>query len=137
MKIVPQKLIQDFVNLANRPGSCEYNDENKRKFHRWGKRILALVAEKMGLAPGTYDIRNNVGGVAVSGEIMLHGEKIYIQLAQSCVGSGTEFMFRSCNGRRDYTGKRNHWMKFSELLNIDKAVITFKAVADGILFWVT
>src|SRR3546814_7609220 len=43
--------------------------------------------------------RSNKGGIAVSGEIILHGEDIYVQLGLG-IGSGREVMFRRVAGRQ-------------------------------------
>ena len=65
-----------------------------------------------------------MGGIAVSGEVTLHGEHIYIQLSQ---GSFYKmFMYRHCNGRKDYSGGVNRWKDFSDLNDLDKAVEYFK-----------
>lgn len=49
------------------------------------------------------DIRSNKGGPAVSGEVTLHGDSVYIQLS----ADSEWFFFRTCKGRKDYTGGRN------------------------------
>ena len=71
---------------------------------------------------GTFDVRSNMGGIIVSGEITLHGDKIYVQLFQSCFGPDHGFLYRKCNGRKDYVGLTNRYMKWEELLNFDRAV---------------
>ena len=123
----PQTLVS-FVKLASKAHSCSYNDENKAKFHRWGKAVAQLIADKMELIKGTYDIRSNQGGIACSGEITLHGESIYISMEQSCCLT-EQFMFRKCKGKKDYAGMGNHWMTWQELLDIDSAVEKFIKVA--------
>jgi hypothetical protein len=125
-KLVISNIIDgDAVKLPGwKEGSIKY------EFHRLGKKVLKEVAEKMGLSPGSFDIRSNKGGSAVSGEITLHGEHIYIQLSQ---GSYYKmFMYRHCNGRKDYTGGVNRWMDFSELINMEKAVTQFKAEEQSV-----
>lgn len=68
---------------------------------------------------GTYDLRSIKGGIAVSGEIILHTEEIYVQLRLG-IGSGREVMFRRVAGRKDYCGDRNHWAAVGELLEPDR-----------------
>ena len=118
-----RKEIRNFVALAQE--SVSYTVEPKKEFHRQGKRMLRRIAKLMGLAPGTYDIRSNMGGIAVSGEATLHGERIYIQLAQSCCGTDMGFMYRRCSGRTDYCGHTNHWMNWNTLLDEDKSIAAF------------
>lgn len=52
---------------------------------------------------------------------------IYIQL---CQGSNRDaFMYRSCKGRKDYTGGPNRWMKWSTLANhTEQAIFLFSGV---------
>ena len=120
MKKTPAQQLSQLVISTD----LSYNEEGKAQFHRLGKKVLKEVAAKMGLTPGSFDIRSNMGGIAVSGEVTLHGEHIYIQLSQ---GSFYKmFMYRHCNGRQDYSGGRNRWMNFLELIDMDKAVIAFK-----------
>lgn len=95
-----------------------YSDEaqaRKESFHRLARRVAKLVAEAMGLPPGSYDVRSNKAGSACSGEVTLHGERIYIQFGQGVFRD--RFMFRSCEGRKDYTGGPNQWMGWRELGN--------------------
>ena len=121
------KLIKDFLALAHtnvEQGEGDPNHENphsyaKLKYHALGKRVLKAVAQEMGLQSGTYDIRSNLGGTAVRGEVTLHGEHIYIQLCEPM--NGLEVLYRSCKGRKDYSGGSNNWMRFDDLLDLPKA----------------
>lgn len=47
--------------------------------------------------------------MAVSGEITLHHEAVYVQVGQSALGGGMSILIRTCRGRRDYTGGANNW----------------------------
>lgn len=86
-----------------------YDPDRKRLFHRHGRRQLRLLAEELSLSPDAYDLRSNSGGIAVSGEITLHGERLYVQVSQSALGSDSGILFRACRGRRDYVGGRNNF----------------------------
>ena len=44
-------------------------------------------------------------GTAVSGEITLHGDHLYVQVSQSALGSHSGILFRTCKGRKDYVGE--------------------------------
>ena len=94
----------------------QYNDPAKRSFHATGRARMRKLATLLGLPAGSYDIRSNAGGIAVSGEVTLHGEDIYVQASQSCIGQGMGILVRTCKGRRDYTGGHNGWLPL-ELLN--------------------
>ena len=52
---------------------------------------------------------------AVSGEITLHGDEIYVQVSIPCIRPGREVMFRRCKGRQDYLGDRNHFCDIAVL----------------------
>jgi hypothetical protein len=85
-----------------------YNPKAKDAFLTAGELQLWKVAAFLGLEKGQYDIRVNRGGDAVSGEVTLHTDKIYIQLSQSAVRPGAQLLYRTVTGRRDHTGGVNH-----------------------------
>lgn len=80
----------------------------KVRMHQQGRAFLKRLAADLGLAHGQFDIRSNVAGPAVSGEVTLHADHIYVQLSEhySCAGVGV--LYRTCKHRTDYTGGRNH-----------------------------
>lgn len=77
---------------------------NKSLYHSRGKKLLKALAEKCELEG---DLRSNKGGVAVMGEVTLHCDTIYIQICE--LFGNISFLVRQCNGRKDYTGKANHF----------------------------
>lgn len=97
-----------------------YDAPAKKLFHSDGRKALRRLADALGLAEDNYDIRSNQAGVAVSGEITLHGESIYVQLSLGCMGPGREVLFRRVTGRKDYCGERNHFASVHELLSTDR-----------------
>ena len=121
--------IHQLVNLVT-DKDLSYNFDDKEKFHSLGRSVLKKIAKSMGLAPGSFEIHNNRGGIAVSGEVTLHGERIYIQFSQSILGH-SKFMFRSCQGMKDYTGGFNQWMKWADLTDYDVAIQRFISVAES------
>lgn len=123
--------LKGFIRLAKQRGSCSYNEANKDRFHKDGKAICRKLATLMGLDTKERDVRSNMGGIAVSGEIMLHTDGLYLQLSQSCVGQGDTFMFRKCDGRKDYTGGRNRWMKFDDLTDLEAVAKRLKIIHDA------
>lgn len=86
-----------------------YNETNKDQLHRAGKKALKALAEKLNLPEGSFDVRSNKGGIAVAGEVTLHTEHLYVQIFQSFSGKGLQVMFRTCKGRKDYTGGQNNF----------------------------
>ena len=68
--------------------------------------------------PGSCDLRSNRAGIAVSGEITLHHDRIYIHIGQFGLSSGHGILIRTCRGRRDYTGGPNHFMTLTMLDDI-------------------
>ncbi len=83
---------------------CGYAPDVKRRFHSTARARLRQLANELRLPTGSYDLRSNQGGIAVSGEITLHHEAVYIQVSQSALGGGMGVLIRTCRGRRDYTG---------------------------------
>lgn len=86
---------------------------------RWlstGRSILKQLAKALNLPPGSYEVRVNKAGPAVSGDIHLHGEWIYVSLTQGF--NGGNFMWRYCDGMKDYTGRANHWAQWEQLLDL-------------------
>lgn len=97
-----------------------YNPEAKRLFHSRARRQLRLLAVALGLAPGAYDLRSNAGGIAVSGEVTLHADRLYVQACQPATGHDTGVLFRTCAGRKDYLGGRNHFASLDLLHRPDE-----------------
>jgi hypothetical protein len=100
-----------------------YYPEQKRLFHQKARRQLQKLAAALDLGPGDYDLRSNKGGVAVSGEVVMHSDRLYVQASQPATGSNTGILFRSCAGRRDYVGGPNHFASL-DLLHAPAALAT-------------
>jgi hypothetical protein len=97
-----------------------YDADAKRLFHRRAHRQLIELAAALGLGPGDYDLRSNQGGIAVSGEATLHTDHLYVQASQPATRADTGILFRSCEGRRDYTGGRNNFASLDLLHRPDE-----------------
>ncbi len=88
---------------------------SKAKMHSAGRAFLRRLAADLGLAKGSFDIRSNQGGIAVSGEVTLHGERIYVQLSESYFAPyGVSILYRGCCGRKDYSGGRNNNIRMKD-----------------------
>lgn len=90
--------------------SASYDAQQKQLFHRHARARLKALALEMKFPSGSYDLRSNPGGIAVSGEITLHHDAVYIQVCQPATGWDSGVMIRSCKGRRDYTGGSNNFV---------------------------
>jgi len=95
-----------------------YDDAAKRRFHFCARSRLRRLATVLGLQSGSYDLRSNLAGIAVSGEITLHSDRLYVQVSQSAMGhdSSSSILFRACKGRKDYCGGPNNFASL-DLLN--------------------
>ena len=96
--------------------SVSYDATAKRAFHARIRRQLKQLANALGLAPGAFDLRSNQGGIAVSGEVTLHADRLYVQACQPATGHDTGVLFRTCLGRKDYHGGSNNFASL-DLLN--------------------
>lgn len=105
---------------------CGYDAAQKRLFHSTARARLRRLAAELGLPPGSYDLRSNQGGIAVSGEITLHHEQVYVQVSQGC---GLGVLIRTCRGRRDYTGGPNNWAPFDLLDDLPALAARVRMVA--------
>ncbi len=102
------------VALARR--GVTYDADAKRAFHAEARKALRLLADALGLAAGSFDLRICAGGPAVAGEVILHADRLYVQVSVGSFG-GHDVMFRRCRDRSDFCGKRNHWARIEELLD--------------------
>ena len=92
--------IQQVVTLAR---SSAYNDEVKQSFKSNAMAWIRKLAKDLALNKEHYDVRFNAGGIAVSGDAILHHDRFYLIIGESGV------MWRTCKGRKDYTGGGNQW----------------------------
>ena len=124
------KLVTQFLETARRHIHAydEASATNKALFHQRGKALLRRIAKDLGYVSGSYDVRSNKGGIAVSGEITLHSDDLYVQFSCSAFGSDLQIMYRRCQHRRDYTGERNHFLSFDALRNYGKVIATLQAL---------
>lgn len=117
MNIPTTLLARDFNSYSNE------GDARKQAFLRDGKKFLKQLAKDIGVA-SQCDIRTNPGGMAVSGEVTLHADSLYVQLFES--GSqGVRVLYRSCQGRSDYSGGQNMYVSMKELHDSPKDLADF------------
>lgn len=99
--------------------SCGYNPAAKKEFHRITAKYLKRLQRQLDGMYGEGGLRHNQGGIAVSGEITLHLERLYVQVSEPFAQWGEKkiVMFRECNGLKDYTGGQNNFATASDLID--------------------
>ena len=97
-----------------------YDSVSKDVFHRRARSRLRRLAVALGLKPGAYDLRANYGGMAVSGEAILHADRLYIQVSQPATGHDSGILYRTCNGRKDCVGGPNNFGSLDLLNDVDE-----------------
>jgi hypothetical protein len=93
-----------------------YDAEAKRAFHTEARKALRLLADALRLSADGFDLRICAGGPAVAGEVILHADRLYVQVSVGSFG-GHDVLFRRCRDRSDFCGERNHWARIEELLD--------------------
>jgi hypothetical protein len=116
---------EKFISIASR--DVGYNPEAKAQFLKMARQLAKLTADALGLEAGERDIRVNKAGIAVSGEVTLHSDSLYVQFGQSMMG-GT-FLCRSCNGRKDYTGGMNNFYRWDNLRDFGRFIEFLKSIS--------
>lgn len=113
----PRFNLQRYISIATSP--VAYNESAKREFLRTSKQMAILLASRLGLNEDQYEVRVNKGGIAVSGEVILHTDSRYVRLSQSSGILGEGFLVRTCEGRGDFVGGRNHFVKWEDLRDLE------------------
>src|SRR3989344_839951 len=93
------------MSLQRLARDSAYNEAVKREFHSKAGKVLRKLAKLLRFAERDYDLRHNQGGIAVSGEVTLHSDRLYVQVSDAPFG----VLWRSCEGRKDYCGAPNQW----------------------------
>lgn len=97
------------LDAQNINGYSEEGQASKDAFHAAGRKFLLKLAQELQLPAGTFEVRSNQAGIAVSGEVTLHSDDLYIQLSESAVSRGVSVLYRGCDSRKDYCGHQNHF----------------------------
>lgn len=91
----------------------------KTTFHREGKKFLKELAAALGTL-GAFTVRSNLAGIAVSGEVTLHADHLYITLSEGYPQPGITMMFRSCKSQKDYMGGHNNFVSMAKFGDYDE-----------------
>jgi len=110
---------------------CANDGEQKKLFHCQARFALRALAKELRFPESSYDLRSNRAGVAVSGEITLHHDRVYIQVCQPATGADSGILIRTCEGRRDFDGGRNHLAPLSLLDHPAELAGYVRAVMSG------
>lgn len=94
-------------------GYSDEAQERKDRFHADGKKFLRALAKELGV-DGACDISSNKAGIAVSGEVMLHADHLYVQLFDD--RDGVRILYRDCKHRKDHTGGQNRYVTIRQML---------------------
>lgn len=108
--------------------SCAYDEAQKRRFHSTARSRLKKLAAELHLAAGTFEVRSNKAGIAVSGEITLHHDRFYLQVSQFGLSSGHGILIRTCKGRKDFSGGPNHFVRLDLLDDIPALATAVRAI---------
>lgn len=93
---------------------------------------MRQLAATLRLPAGSFDLRANKGGIAVSGEVTLHHERLYVQVSQPAFGGDTGVLIRTCRGRRGYVGGPNHFVPLAMLDDVDALADRVRRVAPDL-----
>ena len=107
---------------------CAYDPAQKKRFHIAARARLRQLAAELRLPAGSYDLRSNQGGIAVT----LHHEAVYVQVSQSALGRGLGVLIRTCRGRRDYTGGPNTFVPLALLDDVPLLAERVRLTAPGL-----
>ena len=135
MKITAKGKVARFIRMAEGDPINGYSVDGatgKRYFLNTGALILADLASLIGPILGQYEIRKNPAGPAVSGDVILHADHLYVCFSQD---SNAEwgFYWRTCDSRTDYEGHKNRWMPWSALENRGQVAEEMRKTIDDVI----
>lgn len=107
--------------LAN---NASYNHDGKQAFRKEAMKLLRRLATELRLDRKDVDLRFNPGGIAVSGDAVLHCDFLYVWISRSVIRAGATVLVRECKGRKDYTGGRNQYIP-TELLYTPSSAVEY------------
>jgi hypothetical protein len=98
-------LILDRFEGYDEPAKKQFIRNARTFLKRYAVEVLKLKEQGIG-----YEVRVNKAGIAVTGEVTLHADDIYIQISGSALKHLGHVLYRRCDSRTDYTGHRNFYM---------------------------
>ena len=124
------KIPASLRTTADINGYSDAAQARKNAMHKDGAKFLKELAGALGLSKPEYSIRSNVAGIAVSGEVTLHADHLYVQLGESMFKPGLQLLYRSCKNQKDYTGGQNNFIQMSELVDSERQAKYVRACAS-------
>lgn len=116
----PIKIPAELLTSSEFNAYSDAGSKLKALMHSKGKTLMREIAKRMDPDFGDFTVRSNSGGIAVSGEVTLHAEHLYVMLSDSSTGQGLQMMYRSCASRKDCVGAQNNWVKLSDFSQEDR-----------------
>lgn len=99
------------------------NGSRKRRFQRRGLAFLREVARYLPPSHGPVDVRWNPGGPAVSGDLILHSDRVYLCIDPTMLYGRNQVGYcRPVTSRKDYTGGPNHPLRLETIQQGPEAV---------------
>lgn len=92
-----------FKELGSMIPKAEYSESGKAAWKAASMKMLRRLAKDLGLARSSYTIRFNPGGIAVSGEAILHHDNFYVMCGAQ-FNPELPVLFRTCRGQKDFCG---------------------------------
>lgn len=113
----------DFATtLAGGPiNGYQEDGSRKRRFQRRGMAFLREVGKHLPKSHGPVEVRWNRGGPEVSGDLILHTDRVYLWIDPTLAGAALGY-YRSVKGRKDYTGGQNWPLRIELIWQGPKAV---------------
>lgn len=102
--------IAELALLAKTPplGDLVPGMGRKYRFKQLGGKVLRRLAKDLGLPQGSYEVRYNAGGSAVTGESTLRANGIYVHLGWD-FGSGLYYRRASLDDPYGARSQNHHW----------------------------
>ena len=98
------------TTLLRVAGQSSYHDCNKKTFRRLSLQLLRSIVKHLDLPAKTVTVRFHSGGIACSGDAILHHVDVYLYInGDSCIGGQLRILGRTCKDQNDHTGGRNQW----------------------------
>ena len=98
-----------------------YDADAKRRFHHHARARLLNSPKRSASRPATTICAATKAESPFPAKSRLHADHLYVQASQSAMGPDTGILFRSCEGRRDYTGGRNNFASLDLLHRPDSS----------------
>lgn len=121
--------------------NCTQRSEDKVLFHSVARTRFKALAKDLGLAAGTFSIRSNMGGPAVSGEVILQHDDFRIEASNPGSRHEDGLRMHTCADRNNdsrFTGNNHYaplgWLedaKRPDLVALVKQVIEQKNGFDA------